>query len=216
MGVTAQSSRCFEEALAFASRAHGAIRQARKGTSFPYVSHPIRVAEILTRFEYSDDVVVAGFLHDTIEDTNLSFDEISETFSPRIADLVRAASEPDKSLPWKIRKEHTILGAPSGVRSRSARARRGRQAGQRTLDHRLVASSREREDMGALQREADRAALVLPGDRGGTAQQGPRKPTLPYARLRDADPLPRSANECLSSSSAGVDSRRLRHVREAS
>ena len=155
-------------------RVHMARSDRRaKGRASPYVSHPIRVAEILTRFEYSDDVVVAGFLHDTIEDTNLSFDEISETFSPRIADLVRAASEPNKSLPWKIRKEHTILGAPSGVRSRSARARRGRQAGQRTLDHRLVASSREREDMGALQREADRAALVLPGDRGGTAQQGP-------------------------------------------
>ena len=41
----------FEKALCFAARAHGAAKQERKGTDFTYVSHPIRVAEILDRFE---------------------------------------------------------------------------------------------------------------------------------------------------------------------
>lgn len=98
----------FEEALAFAAQAHGAVRQERKGTDFPYIAHPIRVAEILDRFECNEDVIVAGFLHDTIEDTNVTAEEISAAFSPRIATLITAASEPDKSLPWKTRKQHTI------------------------------------------------------------------------------------------------------------
>lgn len=98
----------FEAALIFAARAHGGVRQERKGTDFPYTAHPIRVAEILDRFERSEDVVVAGFLHDTIEDTDVTAGEINAAFSPRIATIITAASEPDKSLPWKARKEHTI------------------------------------------------------------------------------------------------------------
>ena len=70
----------FQEALAFAVQAHGAVSQERKGTDFPYVSHPIRVAEILDRFDCDEDVVVAGFLHDTIEDANVKADEISVAF----------------------------------------------------------------------------------------------------------------------------------------
>ncbi len=74
----------FEEALAFAGRAHGAVKQERKGTDFPYIAHPVRVAEILDRFDCSEDVIVAGFLHDTVEDTNVTADEISAAFCPRI------------------------------------------------------------------------------------------------------------------------------------
>ena len=51
---------------------------------------------------------MAGFLHDTIEDTDVTADEISATFGPRVAGLVTSVSEPDKSLPWKTRKQHTI------------------------------------------------------------------------------------------------------------
>src|SRR5438045_3493044 len=98
----------FEKALAFAAKAHAAVNQERKGTGFPYIAHPIRVAEILDRFDCGEDAVVAGFLHDTIEDANIRADEISATFSPRIAALVAAVSESDKTLSWKTRKEQTI------------------------------------------------------------------------------------------------------------
>ena len=66
------SNPSFEKALAFAAETHGAVKQERKGTDFPYVAHPIRVAELLDRFERDEDVVVAGFLHDTIEDTQVT------------------------------------------------------------------------------------------------------------------------------------------------
>lgn len=98
----------FEKALAFAARAHGTVKQERKGTDFPYIAHPVRVAEILDRFECNEDVIVAGFLHDTVEDANVGEEEIGETFGPRIANLVSSVSEPDKSLSWKTRKRHTI------------------------------------------------------------------------------------------------------------
>jgi hypothetical protein len=98
----------YEKALAFAVRAHGSVHQARKGTAFPYVSRPIRVAEILDRFGCGEDVVVAGFLHDTVEDASIDVTELENQFGARVAQLVTAASEPDKSLPWHERKELTL------------------------------------------------------------------------------------------------------------
>ena len=47
-------------ALSFAVERHAAVRQSRKGTDFPYVVHPIRVAEILDRFGYGEEVVVGA------------------------------------------------------------------------------------------------------------------------------------------------------------
>ncbi|MDQ2983474.1 MAG: HD domain-containing protein [Actinomycetota bacterium] len=106
--MTGNANPRFVEALTFAADAHAAVRQGRKGTDFPYVAHPIRVAEILDRFACDDDVVIAGFLHDTIEDAHVSAEDIAAAFGGRVADLVTAVSEPDKSLPWKKRKAHTI------------------------------------------------------------------------------------------------------------
>jgi (p)ppGpp synthase/HD superfamily hydrolase len=98
----------FDEALAFAAQAHGVVKQELKGTDFPYIADPIRVAEILDRFECNEEVVVAGFLHDTIEDANVTADEISAAFGPRIATIVTAVTEADKSLPWKERKQRAL------------------------------------------------------------------------------------------------------------
>jgi (p)ppGpp synthase/HD superfamily hydrolase len=96
------------EALAFAVEAHGRVRQARKGTSFPYVIHPLRVGEILYRHGCDEDVIRAGLLHDTIEDAQVTRDELAARFGERVAELVVGASEPDRSAPWRERKQHTI------------------------------------------------------------------------------------------------------------
>jgi (p)ppGpp synthase/HD superfamily hydrolase len=53
-------------ALAFAAKHHD--RQVRKGTKLPYLTHPANVAVILTRYGRDSDIVVAGILHDVIED----------------------------------------------------------------------------------------------------------------------------------------------------
>jgi (p)ppGpp synthase/HD superfamily hydrolase len=53
-------------ALAFAAKHHD--RQVRKGTKLPYLTHPANVAIILTRYGCDNDTVVAGILHDVVED----------------------------------------------------------------------------------------------------------------------------------------------------
>jgi (p)ppGpp synthase/HD superfamily hydrolase len=65
MTVTGYSD-VINHALAFAAKHHD--RQVRKGTRPPYLTHPANVAIILTRYGRDDDTVVAGILHDVVED----------------------------------------------------------------------------------------------------------------------------------------------------
>src|SRR3954454_4455187 len=106
--VEAHAKPVFLRAVAFAVAKHGAVQQARKGTSFPYVVHPLRVGETLDRFGETEDVVVAGLLHDVTEDAGVTQHELSLEFGPRVAELVRKASELDPTLPWQERKERTV------------------------------------------------------------------------------------------------------------
>jgi (p)ppGpp synthase/HD superfamily hydrolase len=108
MPMTERANPQYLRALAFAVDRHGRVEQARKGTAFPYVVHVIRVAEILERLPVGEDVVVAGFLHDTVEDAGVTYDELRVEFGGRVATLVEKVSEPDKTLDWRTRKQHTI------------------------------------------------------------------------------------------------------------
>lgn len=93
-------------AIQFASAAHAG--QYRKGTRIPYLIHPLRVAATLLEAGCAEDLAVAAVLHDTVEDCFVTLDQIRRLFGARIAELVAGASEPDKSLPWEHRKQHTI------------------------------------------------------------------------------------------------------------
>ncbi|WP_066071606.1 HD domain-containing protein [Neobacillus soli] len=95
-----------EKALQVASRAH--VRQCRKHTDIPYITHPVAVGMMLMKAGYGDDIVAAGILHDTVEDTTLSLADIEREFGLTIASIVEGCSEPDKSLSWEKRKQHTI------------------------------------------------------------------------------------------------------------
>lgn len=96
-----------EKALNFAIKAHkGQIRKAEPDK--PKIFHPIDVGNILKKYGYDENVVAAGYLHDVVEDTSYSFDDIKKRFGKDIASLVYVASEPDKSLSWEERKKHTI------------------------------------------------------------------------------------------------------------
>jgi (p)ppGpp synthase/HD superfamily hydrolase len=95
-----------EKALELASKFHEG--QYRKNTDIPYITHTVTVGMMLLKKGYSEEVVAAGILHDTVEDTLLTLEEIKREFGSNIAEIVEGSSEPDKSLPWKARKEHTI------------------------------------------------------------------------------------------------------------
>ena len=70
-------------AFAFAAKHHD--RQVRKGTALPYLTHPANVAVILTRYGRDEDTVIAGILHDVIEDC-VRDGYTSESLQHRIAD----------------------------------------------------------------------------------------------------------------------------------
>jgi (p)ppGpp synthase/HD superfamily hydrolase len=104
------------DAIEFAARAHRG--HCRKGTEIPYIVHPLAVAKILIAARCPDDVVVAGILHDTVEDTPVSLEDIRREFGEAVARIVEGASEPDKSKSWEARKAHTIESLktePEGV-----------------------------------------------------------------------------------------------------
>src|SRR3954451_10545496 len=95
-----------EKALQIAARAH--VNQRRKGSDIPYIVHPAAVGMILMKAGYSDTLVAAGILHDTVEDTDLTLKDIEREFGAVISEIVEGCSEPDKSLSWDQRKQHTI------------------------------------------------------------------------------------------------------------
>lgn len=94
-----------EKAKAFAAKAHQG--QKRKNASEDYVVHPIRVAELLKRAGFHEELICAGYLHDVVEDTPYTLQDIEREFGRGVRDLVAAHTE-DKSKSWQERKKHTI------------------------------------------------------------------------------------------------------------
>jgi len=104
-------------AIEVAVRAHQ--NQLRKGTDIPYITHPIAVGIILAKAGCPDEIIAAGILHDTVEDTAVTLDYLQATFGEKVTMIVQGGSEPDKSLPWEERKRHTLdylKTAPLAVR----------------------------------------------------------------------------------------------------
>jgi (p)ppGpp synthase/HD superfamily hydrolase len=85
-------------AFAFAAKHHD--RQVRKGTRLPYLTHPANVAVILTRYGQDEQTIVAGILHDVIEDCvrdgftrDMLEQRIGDKFGPEVLDTVLAVTE---------------------------------------------------------------------------------------------------------------------------
>jgi (p)ppGpp synthase/HD superfamily hydrolase len=91
-------------AARFASEKHA--RQKRKGNAAePYINHLIEVAELIAASSdiLDTNLILAGFLHDTIEDTGVTASELEQRFGGDVASLVLEATD-DKSLPKETRK----------------------------------------------------------------------------------------------------------------
>lgn len=99
----------FEQAILFAVEHHaGAVRK----TSFhPYIIHPLETMQILYSMQADIHLLTAAVLHDTVEDTDATLDEIYQKFGEIIGALVEAHTE-DKRLSWMERKQHTLEMLP--------------------------------------------------------------------------------------------------------
>lgn len=100
-----------EEAIIYATVMHQG--KVRKLGNTPYILHPLEVAQILSAMTNDQDVITAGILHDIVEDTDGTLEEIEKRFGERVAFLVSSESENDypgesKDASWKRRKEESL------------------------------------------------------------------------------------------------------------
>lgn len=93
-----------KDALEKARMAHaGQLRRGSDGR--PFIEHPLTVAERLVEHRYRDEVLAAALLHDVVEKSETSIDEVREQFGETVGDLVAAMTE-DESIPvYEERKE---------------------------------------------------------------------------------------------------------------
>jgi len=100
------------EAASFAAKKHS--YQKRKGNdAAPYINHPLEVANLMANVgKVADhDILIAAILHDTIEDTETTSEEITELFGKAVCEYVLEVTD-DKSLPKAERKQLQIEHAP--------------------------------------------------------------------------------------------------------
>ena len=101
----------FDDALHFAIAAHAGM--VRKGDGTPYILHPLEVASIASSLTSNEDVLCAAVLHDVVEDTPCTLEQLHETFGGRVAELVAAESESKReehspSDTWMVRKLESL------------------------------------------------------------------------------------------------------------
>lgn len=106
---------------------HSALEQARSdhegqtrngSGGMPYIEHPVRVAAILDEHDYGDGVLAAALLHDVVEDSDTTLDELREKFGGEVAGLVGAMTDDESIEDYRERKaEHRERLAAAPVES---------------------------------------------------------------------------------------------------
>lgn len=101
-----------EKADALAKRAHEG--QTRKESGAPYIEHPRAVAALLEEHGFEDEVIAAALVHDVVEDTSLTIDDVRRELGAEVAALVAAVTY-DDSLSWEEKRAkyiETVRAAP--------------------------------------------------------------------------------------------------------
>jgi len=115
--AAAERSPLVHSALAQARSDHEG--QTRNGSGgMPYIEHPVRVAAILDEHDYGDEVLAAALLHDVVEDSETTLDELREKFGGEVAGLVGAMTDDESIEDYRERKaEHRERLAAAPVES---------------------------------------------------------------------------------------------------
>ena len=115
-----------EQAMRWAAQAHAG--QTRRNSDTPYFEHVAAVALILDRSGFSEDVVIAGVLHDIVEDTAATLADVAQRFGDLVSEMVRHCSEVKtdehgNKRPWIDRKRDHLAAL------RKPRPKRGNHPG---------------------------------------------------------------------------------------
>lgn len=102
-----------QKAVSFAVKTHEIHqKQKRKGKDIPYIIHPLIVGMILAKIGAEEEVIIAGILHDVIEDSapenKVAKSILEKEFGKRVADIVDFVSEESKEVPREIRKRNAL------------------------------------------------------------------------------------------------------------
>ena len=100
-----------DRAIVFAVRAHAGTE--RRGKGFPYIVHPMEAVEIVATMTHDQELLAAAVLHDTVEDTDVTIEQIQAEFGDRVAALVAAESDTkeegvSEADSWHARKQAAI------------------------------------------------------------------------------------------------------------
>ena len=101
-----------DRAIVFAVRAHAGVE--RRGKGFPYIVHPMEAVAIVATMTNDQALLAAAALHDTVEDTDVTIEQIRSEFGERVAALVASETEDreqqgvSKEASWHGRKQATI------------------------------------------------------------------------------------------------------------
>ena len=100
-----------DRAIVFAVKAHSGTE--RRGKGYPYIVHPLEAVEIVATMTADQELLAAAALHDTVEDTDVTVEQIQEEFGDRVADLVASESDTfeegvSEEESWHARKQAAI------------------------------------------------------------------------------------------------------------
>ena len=111
-------SSLLDRAILFAVKAHADTE--RKGKGFPYIVHPLEAMAIVATITSDQELLAAAVLHDTIEDTDTTLEQLCAEFGPRVAKLVETETDQhfsaDKALTWHQRKQESLNRLASASR----------------------------------------------------------------------------------------------------
>ncbi|NLO20444.1 MAG: HD domain-containing protein [Syntrophomonadaceae bacterium] len=96
-----------EEACELAARTHA--HHFLSGTDIPYIAHPMAVGIILAEAGATTEAIIAGILHDAVEESQLNLVEIEKLFGSLVLSFLETYSETDKSLSWEEGKRKTLI-----------------------------------------------------------------------------------------------------------
>jgi (p)ppGpp synthase/HD superfamily hydrolase len=175
MQITGYSDR-INHAFAFAAKHHD--RQVRKGTRLPYLTHPANVAVILTRYGRDEDTVVAGILHDVVEDC------VNEDYTQQMLEERIASKFGDEVLRTVLAVTHRKTDDEGNQMSSEDRKadylERLAQAGERA---RWVCAADKIHNGGSLL--ADLRRTAFPESVWGRFRRGPEETVRWYRRVHD-------------------------------